>query len=705
MALIGKIREKSGFAVSLIAFGLLIFIVGGDMLSTNSFLLGRNQETVGKIAGVEINLREYNAKVEEYKTNFALNNKKNPNDQELNSIKEQAWNDLIFQYSYKKVCEKAGIIVSDEELTDLVQGTNIHPSIIQAFTNPQTNEFDKNSLIGYLQNFSKLQPEQQYMWLAFERQLGPERLRNKFESLLKASVYVTKEEAKRDYIAQNTKLNGKCLFIPYNTIADSTIQFTERELENFLNQNKEKYRSEEYVALEYVAFPIKASKEDSTRHFEELKNIAKQFQESKDDTIFVNSNSDAEENSILANLGNLPQALKDNVKNFEIGQVYGPFLEGASYKLFKVAEERKDTVFSIRASHILFKTNSSSDADKQEALKNCREVLNRIKKGESFEKLASEFGTDGTSSRGGDLGWFTEGQMVKKFNDACFNRGTVGLLPEPVETEFGYHIIKITEPKTNKKLAVFSIERQITPSETTRDLAYNEASLFHSKATGKDGFEEAIKTSSNGTLSKLRSDYITKTSIYLNNLTGISEVIRWSFKDAKLDEVSPIFNPEDHYIVCKLVKKREKGTGKLEDYRTEILNKVRNEKKATVIAEKLKGLLSKPFDEISTAYGDGVQLADANNAVPTYNSLCNFGFDAYAAGRSFGVQKGKRSGIIKGENGVGIIEVTDISKVEEIADYTGVKKVSESSAKNSISYSLNELFKDKANILDNRFLF
>lgn len=86
----------------------------------------------------------------------------------------------------------------------------------------------------------------------------------------------------------------------------------------------------------------------------------------------------------------------------------------------------------IKCSHILVKKHS-------EAL----QVLERIKKGESFADLAREVSIDrGSGKRGGDLGLFGRGQMVRPFEEAAFKlkKGEVSL--EPVRTQFGYHIIK-----------------------------------------------------------------------------------------------------------------------------------------------------------------------------------------------------------------------------------------------------------------------
>ncbi len=87
----------------------------------------------------------------------------------------------------------------------------------------------------------------------------------------------------------------------------------------------------------------------------------------------------------------------------------------------------------IRCAHILVEKESTA-----------KEILEKIKKGESFAKLAEQYGTDGTKRRGGDLGFFGKGMMVKPFEDAAFalQKGEVSGL---VKTQFGYHIIKRLE--------------------------------------------------------------------------------------------------------------------------------------------------------------------------------------------------------------------------------------------------------------------
>ena len=85
----------------------------------------------------------------------------------------------------------------------------------------------------------------------------------------------------------------------------------------------------------------------------------------------------------------------------------------------------------IKCSHILVKKQG-------EAL----EILERIKKGEKFGKLAKELSIDsGSAKKDGNLGYFGRGKMVKEFEKSAFNLET-GQISEPVKTEYGYHIIK-----------------------------------------------------------------------------------------------------------------------------------------------------------------------------------------------------------------------------------------------------------------------
>jgi len=73
-------------------------------------------------------------------------------------------------------------------------------------------------------------------------------------------------------------------------------------------------------------------------------------------------------------------------------------------------------------------------------------IKSQIEAGADFAEMARQHSTCPSGSRGGDLGEFGPGQMVKEFNDVCFN-DEVGVVHGPVQTQFGYHLIEVTERK------------------------------------------------------------------------------------------------------------------------------------------------------------------------------------------------------------------------------------------------------------------
>ncbi|MBM4145676.1 MAG: peptidylprolyl isomerase [Nitrospira sp.] len=114
-------------------------------------------------------------------------------------------------------------------------------------------------------------------------------------------------------------------------------------------------------------------------------------------------------------------------------------------------ESHKDefkTPEMVRSRHILIKTDpSASDNDKKKAKEKAGEILKKIKAGEDFAKLASDVSDDtGSKPKGGELGFFPKGRMVTPFEDAAFSLKP-GEVSEIVETQFGYHIIKVEEKK------------------------------------------------------------------------------------------------------------------------------------------------------------------------------------------------------------------------------------------------------------------
>ncbi len=117
---------------------------------------------------------------------------------------------------------------------------------------------------------------------------------------------------------------------------------------------------------------------------------------------------------------------------------------------------------AVRARHILIEVpQNATPAQEKEALAKAQKIRERILKGEDFAKLAKEYSADpGTKDRGGDLGFFTRGQMVKEFEKAAFNLKP-GEVSEPVRTPFGYHLIKVEEVRASKQKTFAEVKNKV----------------------------------------------------------------------------------------------------------------------------------------------------------------------------------------------------------------------------------------------------
>ena len=109
-------------------------------------------------------------------------------------------------------------------------------------------------------------------------------------------------------------------------------------------------------------------------------------------------------------------------------------------------DKNPDEFTGVRASHILIKPDGSDEASKKKARTAIDDVLKQAKAGTDFGELAKKHSSDGSAQQGGDLGFFTKGRMVPEFSNAAFKLQP-GQVSDVVETQFGYHIIKVTERK------------------------------------------------------------------------------------------------------------------------------------------------------------------------------------------------------------------------------------------------------------------
>ncbi len=698
MALIGTLRTKMGTWVVVFVFVAIAAFVLGDLFGNNGVLLGGN--SVGEIAGTEISLEDYQAAIQEREANYVLNFGRNPGEREMTSIRQQAWELLIVRYAIEDQYSKIGVTVSNAEVEDMIWGKNVDENVKQAFTNPETGQFDKDKVLSYLGQVKTMPEgsEARVRWEVFQRDLAPGRIRLKYENLLIKSDYITAAETEREYHNQSDVAEASYLYVPFFAISDSAVTVSDADLKAHYNENKEKFKTENTRDLKYVTFPVVPSAEDTLGIFSDLLKLAGELKISTDDSTFVTINSDNANAYSKYTAANLPASLSD--KNLVVGELIGPSVENGSLKVMKISSLTNDTVYSARARHILLKWDSESDADKKAAIEKARGILKEIKGGADFAAKAREHGTDGTASRGGDLGWFASGQMVKPFQQAVFNATKTGVLNDVVETEFGYHLIDVTDTKTNKAYYIATLEREITPSDASINEALRKAEAFATDISNLTSFEEKAKAEN---ILVRDAQKLKAGDRNVSSLGEARQVVQWLFRDAEKNEISTVFDLQENYVVAVMTDEVEKGYKSLDAVKDEITPLVKNELKSKIIIDKLSAATG-TLEEVKNNFGNDATVYNSSDLRLNTNSFPNIGFDPQAIGVVYSLENGKRSKPFKGETGVLIIELQNKTIAPAMADYSPYKTALQQ-ASQSRNYSIAEAIKDKAGIEDNRYNF
>jgi peptidyl-prolyl cis-trans isomerase D len=696
MAVIGKIRKRAGLLIAFIGVSLLAFILG-DVLTSGSGLFGAQSDIVGEIGGEKIRYTEFEKRVEMLTENYRLNTQSDNIDQNTQDmLREQAWgmfvNDNTLGLEYKKL----GITVSPEELYLMCTGPNPHPQVKQAFSNPNTGEFDASSVVKFLKDLPNREETTQRQWRQFEDAIREERIASKYKDMIKAGIFITSEEAKNAYNEGQRSASVRYFRLDYNTIPDSLVKIEESDLKAYHSANANKYKQTEAIRkIEYVTFDISPSAADRQEASDWINTKAEEFAESTNDMAFVNQYSDTPFDSTYHVKGSLAPVLDTVMFNSPAGTVVGPYMDGDIFKISKLVSERF-MPDSVKARHILI---SIENNDTAKALSTADSLKNAIKRGSKFADLAKQLSKDpGSGSNGGDLGWFRQGAMVQPFNDACF-LGKKGDMPV-VASQFGVHLIEIMDKGVpSKQIQVATLERKVEPSQKTYDDIFAKANVFASTNNTAALFDSACIREG---LTKRIADNIRETDKNIPGLDSPRELIRWTYEADKGD-ISKAFSVGEKYVVAHLSDIKDKGTLSLENVREQVTAEVRKEKKATLLIEKINAAGASGFDDLAAKLNVTPATAESVNFQNPY--VQGLGNEVKVVGAIFGLKAGKMSKPISGETGVTVVYVNAFTEPAATTDFSSNTKQLKDQRSSRSEYEVVNALKEKANIEDNRGKF
>jgi peptidyl-prolyl cis-trans isomerase D len=694
MAVIEKIRSKSGLLIGIIGFSLVAFVLG-DLFSSKNGFFGSSDNTVGIIGGNKVDLMDYNSRVEEFVENYKSQTQNQTVDQAtMDQIREQAWNKFVNDFVMVEQYKKLGLTCSADELFDMVQGKNIDPQIRQAFTDPKTGQFSPSSVIQFLKNKNN-DPKASEQWAAFEKALKEKRIAEKYNDLVKGGLYITKDEAKDNFLDMNRTASVKYVMIPFASLADTTIQVSDADLKAVYNENLKKYKQQDSRAVEYVAFNVKPSDVDIKAASSDFSKLLEEFKTASNDSSFIASNSDQPLDNTYHKKGTLPFNIDSAMFSAAVGTVMGPFDMNGVYSASKLIAV-KSMADSVKARHILLKVEPGK-ADVAKATADS--IIKAIKGGAKFEDMATKYSVDqAANAKGGDLGWFNYQMMVEPFSEACFSSSKGALIT--AETQFGLHVIEVSDMSAaSKQVKVATLVKKVEASAKTIQSMYTKANEFANKFNTAEAFDKGIKDQN---LTKLSEQNIQENNRQVGGFENSRELIRWSFK-AKIGEVSKAFDFGNAYVVAKLTDIREKGTATLDQVKDQVTMEARKEKKAQMFIDQLTKAGSSNIDGIAAKVKQTVMAAENVSFASPF--LGNAGFEGAVVGNLMTLKAGQVSKPIKGNAGVYVVVVNNYNEPTLPKEFKESANQLKQQLQGRAQYEVENALKEKADITDHRGRF
>lgn len=702
MAAIGQIRKHYGLLVAIIGIALGAFILG-DFTKSKT----RTSVNIGEIDGEEISYKDFSMEVEKSMEAEKTNQKKMQlTSAEVYRIKQSTWTRMVKEIIMEKELEELGLVVTSDELFQLVQGEKPHRYILQYFTDPATGQYKPELVLQYLQNMDQMSRENQLQWIEFEKAIKEDQLNTKFNNLISKAYYLPKEFAKMADSRKGSEVQLQYVAQLYSSIDDAQVEVTDADYQKYYNDKKEDFKQAETRDVDYVVFDVKPSADDRMEqklkfdeYYQEMKTVALD-----EVAVFTNSVSDQKFVNKWYKKGELPLQV-DALFDATLGTTVEPYVSNNAYHTAILLEKgaRPD---SLKASHILIAYAGATRAAetvtriKPVAQKLADSLFEVVKKNPSkIEELAMKLSDDGAVAQNkGHYDWFPDGQMVTEFNQAVLDNkeGSVVL----VETVFGFHIIRVDGKKDiSEKIKVAMIERAIEPSNQTYQDVYVKANEFASKC--KTGDFDAI-TEEMG-LSKRTLNSLTAMQ---ENVPGQKEgrqIVIWAFgADRKVKDLD-LFDMGGSYLVASLTKVKEDGYASLEDVKQNISSAVKNMKKADLIIDKMnnsanKGQLLMLASEFSTA-------VDTTTVTFETSSIPGFGPEPVVIGAASALAKDENLGPIKGTKAVFMMKALDYRPATVKNDYSDISKQMSNRFLSSVNFKLYQALEAHAEIVDNRHLF
>lgn len=703
MAILNTIRKRTTVLIIVIGLALFSFVISGIFTSSTFQGQGGFTSSIAEVNGNPIPLEKFQQSLEIASRTYgsALSNSAM-----VSMVVEQEIRGELLDQQF----DKLGLEVEGDQLLDYISASAY--ANVPEFQDDY-GQFDRFKFKAAIAEWRATNPLQYDAWLNDEARFVQAAKERMYFTLVQAGITATNAEAATTFKVKNDKVSFEYLQLPYSSVADSLVKVSEAEIKAHLSKFPERFKQDEERDLRYVYFKERASEQDVKEVLDGITALLvpseefdtntstsvtrESFTETDDVVGFLSRYSDVAYDSVPIPRTQLPVEHADSIIKLSIGASYGPFKHGNTYKVSRLMDYIKDG--SVRARHILVAYQGSERAastitrTKEEARAKARELLTKARSAEvAFIKLATDESDGPTASRGGDLGYFLNGDMVDAFNDYAFSNpiGAIGL----VETSFGFHVVKVEDKRDVYQVA--TLVRNIEPSETTINSLYTDATSFEMKAKSGDWKQFPLIADDMG----YAFNPITKLKAFTEDLPVLGAqrgIVKWAFDaQTKIGDIRRL-DVADGYVITQVVKQRKEGLQAPEDISPLEIARIRDEKKAALLLKQNAGQSWEAASAIAQ-----IQTGTASALSTDISVIPGLGTEPYVVGKALTLQEQEESQWLKGGLGIYKIRVTaktaalELPVIEPYARSIAEERIAQG------SQSAYEALKKTADIVDNR---
>lgn len=715
MAALQKIRSKGVLLVSIIALALFLF-VAGDLFRGLESLFHSNSQQIGEVNGESVSVQDYQKMVDDMQNYYEIATQKSSfNEDELNRIKDEAWQSYVQSQLIAKECEELGIAVSESEISEVIKSGYSQMLQVPVFMNQQTQRYDFSMVNAFLTEYQKMKKagsqipdayEKIYKYYLFaQRQIHDQLLTQKYQILLSQSFLSNQIEAKMAFEGRSEEAEIVLASIPAASVKDSEVNVTDEDIKSKYDEDKEQYK--QYVEtrdLKIVDVAVTASEADKAAALKDMQEAESKLAAASNNASAGNvvrqASSLVQYADIYKTKNAYPSMIASALDSMAVGSVahsqYDPMTN--SFYTFKLLgkESQPDSV--------LFRQIAVIGKDEADISKKADSIMAAISNGANFKDIAKKY------NQPGDSAWIASSQFENASidaNNAAFvstlfsmNAGSSKKL---TLENGGTAILQVLKTANNvSKYNVAAVVKELKFSDETYNNEYNKFSTF--VAENKTLQQIEANAPKSGYVVRPIDD-ITTASHNIANIHATREALKWAFDEAKVGDVSQLYEcgSNDHLLLVALTGINKEGYRPVEKVKEFIKDGLMTEKKVEKVYETVKNI--KNMADATKAKNAVVDtIKHVTFAAPTFVAATTSSEPIIGA-VSAKTAKGSFAGPVKGNNGVYMLQVISknksAEKFDKQAEQNSAAQTNFSMASNAI---INSLYL-KANVKDCRYKF